>query len=152
MKKLTALFFMISAIFIHGCTEIQTQELTPAKEFIEVPGRPASPFLSPAVKVGNQLFISGQLGFNYETNSLPDDFEGQARQTLNNIDLILKTAGFSLSDVVEAQVFVDDLNNYDAFNEVYVEFFPENPPARAVVEVRRLPRDAKIEIKLSAVK
>ena len=104
------------------------------------------------MEVGNQLFLSGQLGFNNETKELAEGIEGQADQALKNIEAILKAANYTLADVVEVQVFIDDMDNYTKFNEVYIKYFPTNPPARAVVEVSRLPRDGKVELKLSAIK
>lgn len=108
---------------------------------------------SQAVEVGNTLYLSGQIGLIPQSRELTgDDLESQAHQTLKNIQEVLKAAGYEMSDVVKAQVFLDDMNDYSAFNDVYVQYFPENPPARAVVEVSRIPLDAKVEIMVTAVK
>lgn len=145
------LYLPFLLLIVAGCT-VENQGKTTSKKYIEVPGRPSSQFLSHAVEVGNQLFLSGQLGFNNETKELAEGIEGQADQALKNIEAILKAANYTLADVVEVQVFIDDMDNYTKFNEVYIKYFPTNPPARAVVEVSRLPRDGKVEIKLSAIK
>jgi 2-iminobutanoate/2-iminopropanoate deaminase len=79
------------------------------------------------------------------------DFESQARQAIKNQKAILKAAGFSLKDVVQCQVFVTDMNNYPAFNEIYKEYFTEDFPARAVLEVSRIPAGGLIEIMMTAV-
>lgn len=103
--------------------------------------------------VGNTLYAAGQIGLVPETGELAgEDLESQTRQTLNNLRAVLEAAGYSLSDVVSVDVYLDDLENYSVFNDIYSEYFSESKPARGVVEVARIPRDAKVEIKLVAVK
>ncbi len=97
------------------------------------------------------LFVSGQLGIQPETGELVSaDFALQARQALENLLQIVKAAEYDLKDIVAVDVFVTDLNHFAAFNEVYTEYFLAHRPARAVVEVCRLPKDAVIEIKCVA--
>jgi 2-iminobutanoate/2-iminopropanoate deaminase len=97
------------------------------------------------------LFVSGQLGIQPETGELVSaDFEPQARQALENLLHIVKAAEYDVKDVVGVDVFVTDLNHFAAFNDIYAEYFSEHRPARAVVEVRRLPKDAVVEIKCVA--
>ena len=97
------------------------------------------------------LFVSGQLGMLPETGDLVGaDFSPQARQALENLLQIVKAAGYASTDVVAVDVFVTDLNHFAAFNDIYAEYFSAHRPARAVVEVRRLPKDANIEIKCIA--
>jgi 2-iminobutanoate/2-iminopropanoate deaminase len=97
------------------------------------------------------LFVSGQLGIQPETGELASsDFAPQARQALENLLQIVKAAGYDLKDVVAVDVFVTDLNYFTAFNDIYTEYFSAHRPARAVVEVCRLPKDACIEIKCIA--
>ncbi|WP_349294186.1 RidA family protein [Gracilimonas sediminicola] len=124
------------------------------KKIINTDNAPAAVGVySQAIQVGNTLYLSGQIGLIPESRELAgDDLESQTHQTLKNIRAVLKAAGYEMSDVVKAQVFLDDMNDYSAFNEVYVQYFPENPPARAVVEVSRIPLDAKVEIMVTAVK
>ncbi|MEJ2657679.1 MAG: Rid family detoxifying hydrolase [Desulfobacterales bacterium] len=97
------------------------------------------------------LFVSGQLGIQPGTGELVgSDFEPQARQALENLVQIVKAGGYELKHVVAVDVFVTDLNHFAAFNDIYTEYFSAHRPARAVVEVRRLPKDACIEIKCVA--
>jgi 2-iminobutanoate/2-iminopropanoate deaminase len=108
---------------------------------------------SQAVRVDDMLFLSGQLGIDPETGNLVEGgFEAQARQALNNQKTVCEAAGFSLQDVVQCQVFVKDLSQYQAFNAIYSEFFKKEYPARAVLEVSRIPKDALVEIMMTAVK
>lgn len=97
------------------------------------------------------LFVSGQLGMQPETGELvSSDFSEQARQAIENLRQVIMAAGYELSQVIAVDVFVTDLNHFAAFNEIYTEYFSEHRPARAVVEVSRLPKDADIEIKCVA--
>lgn len=146
MKKML-LFFLLISIFT-GCSE-QTYD----REIISSPNAPAAigPY-SQAVRAGDTLYLSGQLGLDPVTGKMAgQDFESQARQAIKNQKAILKAAGFSLNDVVQCQVFVTDLNNYPAFNEIYKEYFIEDFPARAVLEVSRIPAGGLIEIMMTAV-
>ena len=95
--------------------------------------------------------MSGQLGIQPETGELvSSDFKIQAKQALENLLQIVLAAGYDLNHVVAVDVFVTDLNNFANFNDIYAEYFSEHRPARAVVEVSRLPKDACIEIKCIA--
>ena len=97
------------------------------------------------------LFVSGQLGMQPETGQLVNsDFKLQAKQALENLLQVVLAAGFNLNQIVAVDVFVTDLNNFANFNKIYAEYFSEHRPARAVVEVSRLPKDACIEIKCVA--
>ena len=100
---------------------------------------------SQAIVADGFVFVAGQLSINPETNELElGDIKSETRRTLQNIGAILEAAGSSLRDVVRVGVFLADLNDFAAMNEVYKEFFPENPPARSTVGVQ-LPK-IKIEI------
>ncbi len=102
---------------------------------------------SNAIKDGNMLFVSGQVPFVPETMEIVEgDVQAQTRQSLTNVQAILKEAGADFSDVVKTTVFIKDMNEFAQINEVYAEFFGENKPARACVEVARLPKDVKVEI------
>jgi 2-iminobutanoate/2-iminopropanoate deaminase len=108
---------------------------------------------SQGIAAGPWLFVSGQLGIHSETGELVGpDFVLQARQALENLRQVILAAGCDLDHVVAVDVFVIDLNNFADFNEIYTEYFSEHRPARAVVEVRALPKGAEIEIKCIAVK
>lgn len=106
---------------------------------------------SQAVKAGNILFVSGQVPFVPETMEIVEgDVKAQTAQSLKNIQAILAEAGLNFSHVVKSTVFIKDMNEFDQINEVYAEFFGENKPARACVEVARLPKDVKVEIEVIA--
>ncbi|MGM9533472.1 RidA family protein [Intestinibacter sp.] len=107
---------------------------------------------SQAIKAGNLLFISGQVPFVPATGEIVEgDVKAQTAQSLKNLQAILKEAGADFSNVVKTTVFIKDMNEFAQVNEVYAEYFGDNKPARACVEVARLPRDVKVEIELIAV-
>lgn len=106
---------------------------------------------SQAIKAGNLVFVSGQIPIIPETGeTLQGDAAVQTRQVLNNLRNILDAAGTSLDKVVKTTIFMKDLNDYAAVNDVYKEFFQHEPPARAAVQVSRLPKDVAIEIEAIA--
>ncbi|WP_347272746.1 RidA family protein [Candidatus Kuenenia sp.] len=106
---------------------------------------------SQAIKAGNLVFVSGQIPIIPETGeTLQGDAAVQTRQVLNNLRNILDAAGTSLDKVVKTTIFMKDLNDYAAVNDVYKEFFQNEPPARAAVQVSRLPKDVAIEIEAIA--
>ncbi|MGB9731906.1 MULTISPECIES: RidA family protein [Calditerrivibrio] len=108
---------------------------------------------SQAVKVGNLLFVSGQIPIDPVTNQLIDGtIEEVTRLVLNNLKNIVIDAGFSLYDIAKVTIFLKDMDNFVAVNRVYEDFFGDHRPARAVVEVSRLPKDVLIEIECVAVK
>ncbi len=108
---------------------------------------------SQGVEMNGMLFVSGQIPFVPETMELiSDDVQEQTEQSLKNLVAILEEAGFGLSDVVKTTVFIKDMNEFGLINEVYGEFFKDDKPARACVEVARLPKDVKVEIDAIAVK
>ncbi len=105
---------------------------------------------SQAVKLGNTLFVSGQLGLN-EAGQFPgEDVASQARQSLDNLQAILEAAGLTMDDVVKATIFLADMNDFATVNGIYQEYFRAPYPARACVQVARLPRDGKVEIEAIA--
>jgi len=102
---------------------------------------------SQAVKAGGFVFVSGQIPLDPETGQLIDgDIVAQTERVLKNVQAVLEAAGASMTDVVRATIYLKDLNDFAAVNEVYARFFPSAPPARVTVEVSRLPRDVRIEI------
>ncbi|USK36736.1 RidA family protein (plasmid) [Bacillus sp. F19] len=105
---------------------------------------------SQAVKMGNFLFVSGQLPIHLETNKIPETIEEQTKQSLENVKAILEAAGSDLDHVVKTLVFIKDMNTFSTVNEVYQTYFTKNYPARSAVEVARLPKDALIEIEVIA--
>lgn len=107
---------------------------------------------SQGIRSGNTLWFSGQIGLDPETGELSGDIESQTRQVFRNLQAVGDAAGFSLGDVVAVEVYLADIGHYQAFNEIYAEYFEEDPPARAVVEVSELPRGALVEVKMTAVR
>lgn len=105
-----------------------------------------------AVRVGNALYTSGQLGIVPASGQLAEGLEAQARQALDNLQAILTEAGFDKGDVVKTTVFMKNLGDFAAFNAIYADFFGDVRPARSCVEVARLPKDGLVEIELVAVR
>lgn len=124
------------------------------KRIINTPKAPAAlgPY-SQAIEVNGTLYISGQIPFVPETMTLvSDDVKAQTRQSLENLKAILDEAEYSFKDVVKATCFIKNMDDFGAINEVYAEYLGDVKPARACVEVARLPKDVKVEIELIAVK
>ncbi|MFA6584436.1 MAG: RidA family protein [Elusimicrobiaceae bacterium] len=108
---------------------------------------------SQAIEFGGFLYTSGALPLDSVTGEIVGgDVKAQTRQVLENLDAILKAAGFTRSDVVKTNVFLTDLSNFADMNEVYGDFFSKNPPARTTVQVVALPKAAMVEIELIARK
>lgn len=108
---------------------------------------------SQGIDAGSFVFTSGQLPVDMASGALEkDDIKKAARNSLENCKAILEQAGLSLKNVVKTTVFMVDLSEFAAMNEVYGAYFPENPPARSCVQVAALPLGAKIEIEVVAVK
>lgn len=107
---------------------------------------------SQAIKANGFVFISGQIAFDPSTGKPTEgDTAQQTVRTFENLKAILEAAGSSLDRVVKVTVFLKDMNDFSAMNEVYARYFPANPPARSTVEVARLPRDFRVEIDLIAL-
>ena len=111
--------------------------------------KPVGPY-SPAVIVGNLVFVSGQAGRDPVTREIAPDVESQTEQTLRNIETILKGAGSSLSRVVRCGVFLVDIGEFSKMNGVYSRVFGEHRPARTTVEVSALPEPA-LRVEIDAV-
>lgn len=108
---------------------------------------------SQGVMINGTLYVSGQLPFNPTTMTLSgDDIKTQTRQSLENILAIVEESGLTKENIVRCGVFMKDLSDFSAMNEVYADFFGDHKPARAAVEVSRLPKDVDIEIDAIAVK
>ena len=105
-----------------------------------------------AVDTGNMIFCSGQLGIDPATGELVEGVEAQTKQSLINLGAVLNEAGYDYKDVVKTLIFLDDINDFTAMNEVYSEFFSEDKPARSCVEVANIPKGALVEIECIAVK
>lgn len=102
---------------------------------------------SQAVRMGDLMFISGQIPLDPATNqSVTGDIKAQTRRVLENIRGVVQSQGLAMDDIVKTTVYMTDLGQFAEMNAVYGEFFPTNPPARATVQVSRLPKDALVEI------
>jgi 2-iminobutanoate/2-iminopropanoate deaminase len=120
---------------------------------LAAPGAPKAigPY-SPALRAGNLLFISGQIPLDPATGTLVDgDITAQTDRVMRNIAALLAAAGAGFEHVVRTTVFLLDMNDFAAMNEVYGTFVADPPPARSTVQVARLPRDVKVEIDVIAV-
>jgi 2-iminobutanoate/2-iminopropanoate deaminase len=106
---------------------------------------------SQAIRSGNLLFVSGQIPLDPATGQVvPGDIAVQTMRVLMNLAAILEAAGSGLSKVLKTTVYMRDLEEFGKMNEIYAQHFAENPPARATVQVARLPRDVSVEIDLIA--
>jgi 2-iminobutanoate/2-iminopropanoate deaminase len=106
---------------------------------------------SQAIRSGNLLFVSGQIPLDPATGQVvPGDIAVQTMRVLMNLAAILEAAGSGLSKVLKTTVYIRDLEEFGKMNEIYAQHFAENPPARATVQVARLPRDVSVEIDLIA--
>lgn len=122
------------------------------KQVIHTDSAPAAigPY-SQAIQIGDLLFVSGQVPIDPSTGAIVEgDIKAQAQQSLNNLKAILNAAGTNMGAVVKTTVFLADMNDFSAMNEVYAQFFQEPFPARSAVQVARLPKDAKVEIEAIA--
>ncbi|MDK6029526.1 RidA family protein [Ignisphaera sp. 4213-co] len=120
--------------------------------FTEKAPKPIGPY-SQAVKVGQWLFVSGQIALDPATGDLiVGGIEEQTTRVFENIKAILEAAGYTLDDIVKVTVYLTDLSDFPKFNEVYSRYFKSNPPARTTVQVSALPRGAKIEVDVIAYK
>src|SRR6185437_10484263 len=104
---------------------------------------------SQAVKANGFIFTAGQVAFDPATGEIAQgDVARQTERVMENLKAIVEAAGSSLERAVKATVFLKDMNDFAAMNEVYARYFPANPPGRSTVEVARLPRDVRVEIEL----
>jgi 2-iminobutanoate/2-iminopropanoate deaminase len=118
------------------------------KEIISTNNAPAAigPY-SQAIKVGNMVFVSGQIPIDPKTGEfVSNDVAEQTEQVLKNLSAVLEAAGSSLANVVKTTVFLADMNDFVVMNEIYAKHFADNKPARATVQAARLPKDARVEI------
>ncbi len=107
---------------------------------------PIGPY-SQAVKIGNTLYVSGQVAIDLAPLG---DIQAETRKVMENVGAILRAANLDYSNVVKATIFVKDMNNFGAINEIYGSFFTSDFPARETVEVARLPKDVNVEISVIA--
>ena len=122
------------------------------KEIISTENAPGAigPY-SQAIKTGGMIYCSGQIPIDPITGEfVSNDVGEQTEQVLKNLDAVLRAGGSTLGDVVKTTVFLADMGDFAAMNDVYARFFTDNKPARATVQAARLPRDARVEIECIA--
>lgn len=113
--------------------------------------QPIGPYSQGVISSGKFIFVSGQIPLKTDGTIAGDDIKSQTRQVILNIKAILESVGASLENVVKTTVYLSDMNNFSAMNEVYEEFFKDSKPARAAFQVARLPKDVLVEIEAIAV-
>lgn len=147
MKKLVLAIAAIACICVHVSAQTPaSNKRRPVKT-----GTPNGIF-TPAIITGDLVFTSGQIGLDPKTGQFPEGgFEAQFQQVFKNLTAVLEASGSSVDHMVKATVFLADMNDYNAMNELYKKQFKGDPPARTTVQVARLPRDARIEIEAVAV-
>jgi 2-iminobutanoate/2-iminopropanoate deaminase len=127
----------------------------PSKTLVAISATNAPKAIGPyshAVRTGNLIYTSGQIGLSPTTNALAgDDIAAQTKQALDNLKAIVADAGSDMAHVVKVTVFLKDLNDYAKVNDIYKDYFPDLKPARSAVQVARLPKDALVEIECVAV-
>lgn len=147
MKRLILTLVAIGCISVYSTA----QTTTPSKRRAVKTGPPNGLF-TPAIITGDLVFTSGQIGLDPKTGQFPEGgFEAQFQQVFKNLTAVLEASGSSVDHIVKATVFLADMNDYNAMNELYRKQFKGDPPARTTVQVARLPRDARIEIEAVAV-
>lgn len=147
MKRLILIFVAVACT----CVLVSSQTSTSSKRRVVKTGTPNGIF-SPAIVTGDLVYTSGQIGLDPKTGQFPEGgFEAQFQQVFKNLTAVLEASGSSVDHMVKATVFLADMNDYNAMNELYRKQFKSDPPARTTVQVARLPRDARIEIEAVAV-
>jgi 2-iminobutanoate/2-iminopropanoate deaminase len=152
MKRYLVLFLAAYGIGLATYPALKAQ--TPARRVIHPAKFPEMglPY-SPGIMVGNTLYLAGQLGRDPATTKIvPGGIEAETRQTLTNIREVLREAGLDFGNVVTVTAFIVDFKDFDAYNKVYREFFPKDPPARATVGVSALNQGGRVELQMIAVK
>jgi len=122
------------------------------KETMNVNGAPEAvgPYVH-AVKTGNLIFTSGQLGLNPQDGSLPEGIEAQTKQSLENLKTVLEGCGSDFEHVIKTTIFLDNIEDFAKVNEIYAQYFSAEFPARSCVEVAKLPKGGLVEIEAIAV-
>lgn len=123
------------------------------KNVVSTPQAPAAigPY-SQAIDAGFAVFISGQIPLDPTTGKMPETLQEQAHRSLQNVQAILNAAGLTMDNVVKTTCFLSDLKDFSAFNDIYAQYFTNEPPARSAVEVSALPKGAKLEVEVIAVR
>lgn len=148
------LWLLLAAYGIGLATYPVLTAQTPARRVIQPAKFPNTglPY-SPGILAGDTLYVAGQLGRDPATAKIvPGGIEAETRQTLTNIREVLRAAGMDFGDVVNVTAYIVDFKDFDAYNKVYREFFPKDPPARATVGVAALNQGGRVELQMIAVR
>ena len=141
-----SLFLLLATLTLGACA----RETAADPVFLTPYGPPRNPF-SPAVRVGNLLFLAGQIGTDTSNRLVAGGLEAEARQTMDNIKDVLEKTGSSLDRVAKCTVFLADMKEWPAFNEIYKTYFPKNYPARSALGATGLALGARVEVECIAV-
>ena len=162
MKRIILLLLALTCcgVSVSGQTEsgksatAKTQKTeTTRRRAVRLEGSPPNGLFSPAIVAGDLVFTSGQIGIDSKTGQLAEGgIEGQTEQVFRNLAAVLEAAGSSTEHILKATVFLADMADYNAMNELYRKHFKGDPPARTTVGVAALPRNARIEIEAIAIK
>lgn len=136
--RLAAVCLLLSGVAFADRKSVQPKDFATGRPF------------SPGVWAGNVLYVAGQIGSDLKTGKIPDSFEAEVKQCLDNIGLILKEANLSFDDVVTVNVYLTDMGLFQRMNSVYIPYFKEPRPARTTVGVSGLAGGAHIEITVTA--
>jgi 2-iminobutanoate/2-iminopropanoate deaminase len=151
--KRTLIIFAVLALIMSFVIEPGVQEKKAERKIITFENTPAKRQYSPGIEVNGTLYVSGQIAVDQATGKLIDGkIEEQTRQALKNLRNIIEKAGYSMDNVAKCTVLLTDISFYSSVNQIYMEFFPKDPPARMAYAVKDLPMGALIEIDAIAVK
>jgi 2-iminobutanoate/2-iminopropanoate deaminase len=137
---------VVLAIVLSATAFAAPKKVIQPKEFPT--GRP----FSPGIMVGDTLYVAGQTGTDLKTGKMPEEFEAEVKQTLENIGLVLKEAGMTFDNAVTVHVYLTDMSLFQRMNAVYTTYFKEPRPARTTVGVQKLAGPARVEITVTASK
>ncbi len=144
MKQIIIIFVFL----LYSCESIGTKKVISTDKAPQAIG----PY-SQAIQVQNTLYLAGQIALDPATGQMVDGgIEIQTHRVMQNLEAVLLEGGFDFEDVVQTQVYLSDLNHYKPMNAVYAKYVGDRPPARAVVQAARIPRDALVEIMMVAQK
>jgi 2-iminobutanoate/2-iminopropanoate deaminase len=152
MKKTLIIFGTLTLLLTVACNSGRKEEEA-TRKVITLENTPVKRPYSPAIEAENTLYVSGQIAVDPATGKLIDGgIEEQTRQALKNLKNVVEKAGYSLENVAKCTVLLSDISFYSGVNQIYMEYFPKDPPARMAFAVKDLPMGALIEIDAIAVK